>query len=552
MEQRFENNIVVPIDAGPPSTQTSALNVSGLPGRVRDVIVEVDIDHTWTADLELTLISPAGTRVLLAARRGASGDHFRDTVFDDAATTSIRAASAPFNGRFQPEESLHIFDDEDPDGEWQLEVSDRATADGGALNRFALVIDTCCFDFENRIPVTIDSGPPSTVTSSINVTALPGALVDNLKVQINIQHTWNGDLDISLISPQGTRVQLVRRRGGRNDDFNQTLFDDAAGTPIANGQAPFSGAFQPEQPLSMLDGELVAGVWTLEIVDNASQDGGRLESWAMTLITRNAQPPAESRFSIDLNFRGGLTPNQRAVFELARARWAEIITGDLPAANVDGQRIDDVLIDAEGTSIDGRGGILGQAGPTALRPGSQLPVTGVMAFDTADLAAMEADDSLVNVILHEMGHVLGIGTIWSRLGFLTGAGTVNPEFLGPNAMREYATLIGAPGLVPVPVANTGGAGTRDGHWRETVFGNELMTGFLGAGINPMSRLTIAMLEDLGYEVNYDAADAYQLPSALELAVMGIGADPTAHQDSCTVFYPDQHVLPESAMVDDAQ
>ncbi len=547
MERRFENITRVAIDAGPPSTQTSSLNVTGLSGRVRDAVVEVDIDHTWTGDLELTLISPAGTRVLLAARRGQSGDHFRDTVFDDAATTSVRAASAPFNGRFQPEESLHVLDDQEPNGEWLLEVRDLASADGGTLNRWALTVETCCFEFENRLPVSIDAGPPSTVFSNIEVATLPGALVDSLTVQVDIRHTWNGDLDIALISPQGTRVQLARRRGGRDDDFNETVFDDAADTPIAAGQAPFASAFRPEQPLSAFEDELAAGVWSLEIVDNASQDGGRLERWAMTLMTRNAQPPAASQFSIDLNFRGGLTPNQRAVFELARARWSEIIVGDLPAATVSGQIIDDVLIDAEGTSIDGRGGILGQAGPTALRPGSQLPVTGVMAFDTADLAAMEADGSLVNVILHEMGHVLGIGTIWSRLGFLAGAGTVNPEFLGPNAMREYAALTGAVNPVPVPVANTGGAGTRDGHWREAVFGNELMTGFLGGGINPMSRLTIGMLEDLGYEVNYDAADDYQLPSSLELAVMGIGADPTAHHDACTVFYPDQHVLPESAM-----
>ena len=117
-------------------------------------------------------------------------------------------------------------------------------------------------------------------------------------------------------------------------------------------------------------------------------------------------------------------------------------------------------------------------------------------------------------------------------------------------MREYAALIGAAAPLAVPVANTGGAGTRDGHWREAVLGNELMTGFLGVGNNPLSRLTVGALEDMGYQVNYAAADAFVLPSSLELAVMGIAADPTARHDSCTVFYPDQEVLSEWAMADD--
>ena len=91
-------------------------------------------------------------------------------------------------------------------------------------------------------------------------------------------------------------------------------------------------------------------------------------------------------------------------------------------------------------------------------------------------------------------------------------------------MQEFLALVGSGGHQPVPVANTGGPGTRCGHWREAVFGNELMTGFLDTGSNPISRLTIASLADLGYEVNLEAADDYSLPSALELAMMGISGD----------------------------
>jgi Bacterial Ig-like domain/Leishmanolysin len=67
--------------------------------------------------------------------------------------------------------------------------------------------------------------------------------------------------------------------------------------------------------------------------------------------------------------------------------------------------------------------------------------------------------------------------------------------------------------------NTGGQGTADSHWRDSIFNNELMTGFLNSGTNPLSRITAASMQDMGYPgVNYDAADNYNFSSA------GIGAN----------------------------
>jgi hypothetical protein len=98
-------------------------------------------------------------------------------------------------------------------------------------------------------------------------------------------------------------------------------------------------------------------------------------------------------------------------------------------------------------------------------------------------------------------------------------------------MREWGELSGAGRPMPVPVANTGGPGTREGHWRESVFGNELMTGFLDGGINPLSRVTVGALEDMGYQVNYDAADDFRLPTRNELVAMGLTAA-VHHCDQC--------------------
>jgi Leishmanolysin len=173
--------------------------------------------------------------------------------------------------------------------------------------------------------------------------------------------------------------------------------------------------------------------------------------------------------------------------------------------------VDDLVIHATGMNIDGPGRQLGGAFPDAFRAGSRLPYHGNMRFDTADLAVMEADGTLLSVILHEMAHILGFASLWSAKGLLVNAGTVNVGFTGPQAVAAYNEIFGTTATA-VPVESGGGAGTANGHWRETVFGNELMTGFVGPGLlNPLSRITIASMADLGYTVNFAAADPYTKP-----------------------------------------
>jgi hypothetical protein len=218
-------------------------------------------------------------------------------------------------------------------------------------------------------------------------------------------------------------------------------------------------------------------------------------------------------FQITVNLGEGLTPSQQTVFINAAAKWESIIRGELP--DVGG--VDDVSIDADGVFIDGAGNILGQAGPTAIRNAANkfVPYRGMMEFDSADLSSMEADGSLVNVIVHEMGHVLGIGTTWNSNGLLTGAGGSSPVFTGANAKAEYAKMIGTLTPTNVVVENTGGGGTRDSHWKDTVYINELMTGYINAGANPLSRISAASMIDIGYkDVDLEAADLYTRTNGL--------------------------------------
>lgn len=396
--------------------------------------------------------------------------------------------------------------------------------------------------FTNTTPQNISSGRPTDVSSAIEVSGIQGA-VRHVSVAVDIDHTFTRDLVVSVEAPNHRRVVLVAREGGSGDNFRRTYFDDRSTSSITNASPPFRGAFRPEGHLSDLNNQDPNGKWTLNVADQAFLDGGSLNGWALVLTTEDE---VQSAFNVQVRFGGGLTASQQSVFEAAAERWAEIITGDLPSIRTDIGVVDDVVIDAQGTFIDGVSNTLGQAGPTFFRPDSGLPARGIMSFDTADLDNMERNGSLLNVIIHEMGHVLGIGTIWRRLGLLQGAGTRNPEFTGRAAMREFATLIQANASLPVPVANTGGRGTRDGHWRENIFGNELMTGFLDRGINPLSRMTIAALQDMGYQVNLGEADPYLLPSALELALMGIGGDSEDPQEICCTHAPGPIIVTDEA------
>jgi hypothetical protein len=257
----------------------------------------------------------------------------------------------------------------------------------------------------------------------------------------------------------------------------------------------------------------------------------------------------QSAYKIEVRFLGGLTAAQKSAFKKAADRWSRVIVGDLPSVMVGGEVIDDLLIEAQGVAIDGVGTILGQAGPTNLRPATAgasalLPAKGIMSFDTADLANMEADGTLLDVITHEMGHVIGIGTIWEDKGLLQGAGTNNPLFTGTQAKKEFGKLRGT-GPAPVPVENLGGAGTADGHWREAVFKNELMSGFISAANNPLSRLTVASLQDLGYKVNLSAAETYSLPNLQLLAEKGLMLSAAPHAHALPILAP--KVLPPESL-----
>jgi hypothetical protein len=141
-----------------------------------------------------------------------------------------------------------------------------------------------------------------------------------------------------------------------------------------------------------------------------------------------------------------------------------------------------------------------------------------------------SDGALYRAALHEMGHVLGIGSLWKSFKLVSGVGTTNPMYVGANALAAYNQIFGT-NASGIPVENTGGAGTAGVHWRESKMDTELMTSLADASM-PLSRITIGSLADMGYKVNYAAADYYTKP----VASMALAAMPDPHSMIAASFY----------------
>jgi hypothetical protein len=267
-------------------------------------------------------------------------------------------------------------------------------------------------------------------------------------------------------------------------------------------------------------------------------DGGE----ATLEVALNCTTAPNSTYNIDIRFIGDTTTDeQKAAFAQAELRWEGIITEEfedavLPAPNeidsrltqfcdpaepnLTGETVDDLIILAKVGPIDGAGSptsgnILAQAGPVLIRTGGdQLTLLGCMIFDEADIDELLRGGSFTNVVTHEMGHVLGIGTFWDEFFDRACPRAGNVGFTGTNSVIEFGVLTQTVDDAKPLIETQGGPGTACGHWDEGFYDAELMTGLAEApGIRmPLSKLTIASLEDIGYTVDYSQADEYALPT----------------------------------------
>jgi hypothetical protein len=175
--------------------------------------------------------------------------------------------------------------------------------------------------------------------------------------------------------------------------------------------------------------------------------------------------------------------------------------------------VDDILVFIRIEAIDGAGGILGEAGPCAVDQSNYVRV-GIIYLDSADYANLKQAGQIQSVILHELGHVLGVGTLWEDFDLVPASVDGSGHLLYQGSSGNAGNVqIGGTGSARVE--DTGGAGTARSHWKETVYGSELMTGYLSGTSQPLSKLTARSLEDIGFVVNASFADSYIFGASIQ-------------------------------------
>ncbi|MYE82942.1 MAG: leucine-rich repeat domain-containing protein [Gammaproteobacteria bacterium] len=247
----------------------------------------------------------------------------------------------------------------------------------------------------------------------------------------------------------------------------------------------------------------------------AATDPAGLSAWQEVPVTVFRAPEPDS-FQIGLVFDRSVPEEVRTTTRDMAERWMEIVTGDLDDIPLTGHferdfdrcgslvgdhrvygPVDDVLIFVRVAPV--RGG-KGYGGHCALRAASRLPYAGRFVLDTEQAASQPE-----YTILHELGHVLGFGTVWEDLELLEHDGD-SPYFTGPLAVEAYNAAGGADATrIPVSPQDWG-------HWHGDAFGwdypRELM---IDGGGTRLSAITIQSMADLGYVVDVERADPFELP-----------------------------------------
>lgn len=236
---RYEANNQIAIPDNDNTGISDTIVVPSGHGTLQNVNVEVEIEHTWRGDLDVTL-AHGGQSHTLHSRDGGSADNLSLDV------------------------SINTFAGLDAAGDWTLTVVDRAGQDTGSLMSWAIEIPEAddgggndITRFESSNQVAIPDNDPTGASDTITVPSGSGN-ADSLRVEVDITHTWRGDLTVTL--HHGDRYfTLHSKAGGSADNLNLDMTT-----------AHFAG----------MD---ASGQWTLRIIDSANRDTGELVSWAIEI-----------------------------------------------------------------------------------------------------------------------------------------------------------------------------------------------------------------------------------------------------------------------------
>jgi leishmanolysin len=225
-------------------------------------------------------------------------------------------------------------------------------------------------------------------------------------------------------------------------------------------------------------------------------------------ITNGGIPEAGSGFRIEVT-SPQLTAAQSKLVAAARAQCSKVVVAPPPAVPADAV----LTVEVRATPLEaGRNAATQTDGRWA---GTSFPSRATIWIQQKALPQLEQNGLLANIVAHEIFHCLGFGLAWKDYPALVkdvaGEGLV---FRGPAALTEYKLLLEQAeretAVSGVPIEMEGGAGQGGMHWRESVFGDELMSSKQQQQPGKLSAMTIASLADLGYRVEPMHADPYRL------------------------------------------
>jgi len=202
-------------------------------GKIKEVEVSVDIDHPFTGDLQVALISPAGKYIMMHNRQGGRSEGLKES----------------FSGVIMEDligDAAH--------GEWTIQVKDVAVRDGGTLNSWA--VELKCQEKDKKSEIDIPDNDKEGLISVQNCRHT--GKVTKIKAKVDIAHPYVGDLEVVLHAPSGKSVTLHNREGGNQKNLKKTYSN---------------------KDLAELVGESTKGNWKLQMKDFAKKDNGRLKHW---------------------------------------------------------------------------------------------------------------------------------------------------------------------------------------------------------------------------------------------------------------------------------
>lgn len=230
-----EVNLAIPDNPKESLKNTIKVNRTG---ELEKIEVEVDIAHPYSGDLKISLIAPDGKIVDLQNRKGGPTP-FKQTKYSGEAFKSIIGTQMK--------------------GTWTLQVADFAPRDAGSVKSWSISMAGARKEASvGEVLVDIPDNDKNGLVSQCKFE--DAGSIEDLKVSLDINHGYVGDLTASLIAPSGKTSVLHQRAGGNQKNLKTT----------------FSG-----QVTNAFKGESLKGIWKLKVVDHQLRDAGTLKAWGM-------------------------------------------------------------------------------------------------------------------------------------------------------------------------------------------------------------------------------------------------------------------------------